>query len=244
MTVSPVTTDEQTSAADALTYLQQLLSMGGRDFRHTQSVLSARIPISKYLFGGTLEVDISWCNDRPLLNSALLRTYFGMYEQAKKLVILVKEWAKSAGIIGAKDGHLSSYAFTNMVIYFLQGYAPVRLPVLPTGALNANGCERLELPINSAAISLGILFVDFVRYYTHCFNWGHEVVSVRCGPHALRESFARLQNLSYTTAIHIEDPFELGRNLNCVLIDPVTKTDTLRKAFQELWTKLCCGQTW
>ena len=198
----------------------------------------------KYIFGGTLEVDISWCNERPLLNSALLRTYFEMYKQAMELVILVKLWAKSAGIIGARDGNLSSYAFTNMVVYFLQCYPHVRLPVVPTDAVKANGWECPELPFSPAPISLGLLFVDFVRYYTHCFNWGHDVVSIRCGPHAPRESFARLQNLHYTTAIHIEDPFELGRNLNCVLIDPVTKTDTLRKAFQELWTKLCCGQTW
>ena len=208
--------------------------MGGRDFRHAQSVLSARIPILKYFLGGTLETDTSWCNERPLLNSVLLRTYFDMYEQAKKLVILIKSWAKSAGIIGAKDGYLSSYAFTNMVEYFLQYYRHVRLPVVPSDAVKAKRCECLKLPFSSAAISLGILLVDFVRYCTHCFSWGHEVVSIRCGPHALRELFARLQNMNNTTAIHIEDPFELGWNLDCVLNDPVAKTDALRNALQEL----------
>jgi DNA polymerase sigma len=44
--------------------------------------------------------------------------------------VFLKWWAKSVGIIGAPFGFLSSYAFTLMIIAFLQNTQPPVLPCL------------------------------------------------------------------------------------------------------------------
>ena len=235
MSISFCEENDLNSAASALGYVQRSLYTSRSRFIHVESVLGARVPILKYLFDDTLLFDISWRNDLAVRNSALLCRYFTMYEQGKYLVILVKMWARSFGIIGSKNGNLSSYAFTNMVIYFLQGFQEVRLPVLSTDTVDAD----LEPRRITGTVSIGKLFIEFVHYYSRDFNWGNEVVSIRCGPRTSHESFPMLRNLHYTKAIHIEDPFELQRNLNSVFRDVELGTQMLRRAFQKCYNDFC-----
>ena len=72
--------------------------------------------------------------------------------------VFLKWWAKSVGIIGAPFGFLSSYAFTLMIIAFLQNTQP---PVLP--------CLQEKLLIRhteSHPFFRGILFFSFAATKT------------------------------------------------------------------------------
>ena len=68
-------------------------------------------------------------------------------------------------------------------------------------------------------------FDDFLDFYANSYKWGTEVVSVRIGRRTDLKSFPRLavttrQGISdrkKADFIHIEDPFDIDRNLSVVL---------------------------
>lgn len=92
----------------------------------------ARIPILCLRFDGAVDVDLSCHNTEPLRNTQLLWAYARANPLVRGLVLLVKRWAKAAGVSGAQDKHLTSYAITLMAVYFLQVHPAFRLPCLPT----------------------------------------------------------------------------------------------------------------
>ncbi len=59
----------------------------------------------------------------------------------------------------------------------------------------------------------------FFEFYASAFYWGYEVVSIRTGQrmYASDPAFAQLNSRDDAEMLHIEDPFLLHRNLNCVL---------------------------
>eukprot|EP00913_Durusdinium_trenchii_P017814 g16739.t1 len=65
-------------------------------------------------------------------NTLFLKAYSNMSPLVKQLVVCIKLWAKGSQLCGALSHHLSSYAFSLMVIFFLQVHPNWRLPVLPT----------------------------------------------------------------------------------------------------------------
>ena len=84
------------------------------------------------------------------------------------------------------------------------------------------------------------LLQGFFYFYAHVFKWGDEVVSIRLGERKFLSSsrFGQLPRGIFSHAdghpaalpvIHIEDPFELQRNLNCVLDQ--TAVTRLKAAF-------------
>jgi len=97
-------------------------------------------------------------------------------------------------------------------------------------------------------LSLAELLCGFFKFYDEEFNWGKEVVSIRIGGQARREineaEFALLSQGSRTMMelppgvekIHIEDPFDLTRNLHCVM--DLEGLIRLRKAFRDISKKL------
>jgi len=102
----------------------------------------AKVPILRLRFEGCLEVDLSCNNRQPLKNTALLACYANMHPAVSRLGRAVKLWAKTAGVCGAADRNLSSYAFTLMVVYFLQVDSQVKLPCLPTDAFDSDNGEQ------------------------------------------------------------------------------------------------------
>lgn len=63
-------------------------------------------------------------------NTTLLSLYAAIDKRCKLLVYVMKAMAKQCGIGDASQGSLSSYAYTLMVIYFLQQRKTPVLPVL------------------------------------------------------------------------------------------------------------------
>lgn len=183
-------------------------------------VANARVPIVKcrYAVRGEeklvgreeeheFDVDVSFCNEVALHNSQLLRSYAKFDIRAHALGVLVKHWAKQRGIRSALDGTLSSYAYTLMVIHFLQRSQILpniqnppeelkkKLGVESTESLLEDGHNvwflnpaeyekvardpELWLGSKRSMEKLSDLLFGFFRYFALEFNMYSEVVSIR-----------------------------------------------------------------
>jgi len=206
------------SARDSLAKLHPFVAHG--NFEVTEVISSARIPLLKMRYCAKLDVDVSFQNSEPLPNTQLLRAYARLSPIIRHLVVLVKVWAKADGVCGAQDGHLSSYSFTLMTLYFLQVDPMVKLPCFPTQAFTGHKHIPPEAHIKwECPLSLPALVNRFFEFYTTSFHWGYEVISIRTGSRLYSNNpmYRQLAGRDVATMIHIEDPFLLNRNLNCVL---------------------------
>eukprot|EP00928_Gymnodinium_smaydae_P068846 TRINITY_DN5212_c0_g1_i1.p1 TRINITY_DN5212_c0_g1~~TRINITY_DN5212_c0_g1_i1.p1 ORF type:complete len:449 (+),score=41.66 TRINITY_DN5212_c0_g1_i1:56-1348(+) len=210
---------------DILCELRSLLENHDK-FSVSELISGARVPILKLKFDGSLDVDISCNNTEPFRNTQLLRAYSDLTPVIRELLVLVKTWAKAAGVVGAKDGNLSSYSLTLMAIYFMQVDPRVNLPCLPVGDFDGG----IEIP-RSAKFTWNLLIPRtallymFFSFYAYEFNWGEEVVAMHLGRRTSRYDpiHGELSDICYPR-LHVSDPFLKDRNLNCVL-----------KAENEVW---------
>jgi len=207
--------------AEAASVLSQRLAPIFRQhsaFEITEEILGARVPILKLCFENELEVDLSCHNLTPLVNTRLLREYCNLDQRIYHLGLAVKLWAKAVGVCGATPGNLSSYAFTLMMLYFLQVHPDVQLPVFPVEAFKKPH-KLLAVASTRPSWRCTLLLVDllksFFRFYAEEFKWGTEVVSVRVGKRQMASEpmFAALR-ARQAQRIHIEDPVQLERNLH------------------------------
>ncbi|CAF5190740.1 unnamed protein product, partial [Rotaria magnacalcarata] len=120
-------------------------------FKNVVPILTARIPIikAKYSQSGT-EIDISLNNILPLENTRLLKTYSNIDPRVRELGVMVKYFAKKFNIGDASHGTLSSYAYTIMVIHFLQQIQP---PVL-------RDPKSIESPITQTCVGWNVYFYN------------------------------------------------------------------------------------
>jgi hypothetical protein len=240
--------DEEENAADRLLAGKVLpLLRACPKFSIVEEILFARVPILKLRFEDDLEVDLSCNNTKPLENTRLLHAYAGFDARVRDLGIAVKTWAKAAQVSGASQSHLSSYAFTLLAIYYMQVAPSVRLPRLPPQAFK-EGAEGMEDERVQAARSgwsctqsLEQLLANFFQFYVHEFHWGSEVVSVRFGERLRSEEilFNQLKGRQLNR-LHVEDPCDHGRNLNCVL--GKLEEQHLYAALKDAWLALHDGR--
>lgn len=209
-------------------------------FSITQAVLNARVPIIKLRFENSLEVDLSCNNTTPLHNTRLLHAYSSLDPRVRELGVAVKLWAKEAQVCGAAFAHLSSYSFVIMVLYFLQVAPKIWLPMLPAQSFleetSADAEERLSAARAgwTCTTTTGQLLIRFFEFYAQEFYWGSEVVSLRFGTRLdVREPFFASLKGRHFPRLHVEDPCDPSRNLNCVL----GENEELR--LQEEFQKAC-----
>ena len=83
--------------------------------------LTKQPPVLK-LLDKKMKFEIDICVDNRLARRAtqLVQAYCAYEERCKKLIILVKDWARRNGFVGSQDGMLSGYGWALLVIYFLQ----------------------------------------------------------------------------------------------------------------------------
>lgn len=194
-------------------------------FAVTEEVLNAKVPILKVQYDTCLDIDLSCQNVQAVQNTKLLRAYAGMHPRVRELGIAVKLWAKAAQVCGACRGHLSSYTFTLLTIYYLQ-VSDAALPCLPTSAFEWGGDGEDDARVQKLRAewvcpkSTAELLANFFLFYTFSFAWGHEVASIRTGGRhlAVEQRYERLRG-RWALRLHVEDPFLLDRNLHCVLGD-------------------------
>lgn len=210
--------------------LAPLLKQNER-FRIVEEVWHTRVPIVKLRFHEELDVDLSCFNLEALRNTGLLRRYAQLSPSVTGFVMAVKAWAKAEGVVGAPQGHLSSYSMTLLALYFLQVDPALQLPCLPL--VDDGACADRW----TCSMPLARVVARFFQFYVHHFGWGREVVSLRLGRRLAAEDavFHRLSRRDHLR-LHVEDPFLHNRNLNCVL-RPKQEAELrckFRKALQEL----------
>merc|ERR1740139_1757513 len=108
-----------------------------------------------------------------------------------------------------------------MVLYFSQVACSPPLPYLP---VNEVANTQLDLEVLTRARpwscekSLHSLFRDFLPFYATSFRWGLEVVAVRSGQRAPDASAVKLLRGAWRPGgLHIQDPYETGRDLGDTL---------------------------
>lgn len=209
------------------------------------TALSAKVPVCTLVcLESKRKVDVTVNNGLPVFNTRLLRYYARLYPDGlvRKLVLLVKCWSKHRDVNGAKDKHLSSYALTLMVIFYLQvGFPEPLLPSLQAMAKELQEGLRTwtqdgrayDVSMVSATTALknwrppsevpdlDTLVRGFFDFYVNRFDFATDLVSVRLGVGSRREhtDFAGKATEHLGGCCWIEDPVETTRNLNCVLTD-------------------------
>ncbi|CAE7877476.1 Tut7 [Symbiodinium microadriaticum] len=206
-----------------------------RGFTINLFIPQAKVPIIKLSLQHAqdrIDCDLSVNNLLPVFNTKLLKSYADLDLRLVELVQTCKAWARDEGVHGADKGNLSSYAFTLMVIFYMQMRGV--LPCLQREALfdpvwYSEGGQRYNVAMEDAGDCSHpggpVSFPDFARFYHDEFEWGERVVSVRTGESAPLEEYPDLRmkprsgitDEEWDYFLHIEDPFDTRRNLNCVL---------------------------
>jgi len=191
-----------------------------------------KVTLMAEVHGKSIPIDFSVNTTTPLYNAALLTECGQIEPRAKELILFVKRWAKDRGVSHAAKGHLSPYAWSLLVIYFLQVCDERGEPLLSniasfktsSGLLRKQQKERLSrltdaVTISSRATSVACLFEEFIHFYTKKFNWRNEAVSVRAGTRRppslpLQLHCVILESGATDVAPSVEDPFAPRRNLS------------------------------
>ena len=102
-----------------------------RECNNVMAITTAKVPIVKFTMKkSNIEGDLSLYNVLAIANTKLLATYANIDTRVKILGYAMKFFAKLCDIGDASRGSLSSYAYTLMVIHFLQQIKPPIVPVL------------------------------------------------------------------------------------------------------------------
>nr|XP_048303596.1 terminal uridylyltransferase 7 isoform X2 [Myodes glareolus] len=211
--------------------------------RNILPITTAKVPIVKFFhLRSGLEVDISLYNTLALHNTRLLSAYSAIDPRVKYLCYTMKVFTKMCDIGDASRGSLSSYAYTLMVLYFLQQRSPPVIPVLQEIYKGEKKPEILvdgwniyffdqidELPTcwpeyGKNTESVGQLWLGLLRFYTEEFDFKEHVISIR--RKGLLTTFKKQWTSKY---IVIEDPFDLNHNLGAGLSRKMT--NFIMKAF-------------
>lgn len=175
-------------------------------------LLDARVPVIKMLdpISG-LQVDVCVNNTLAVRNTELIKAYVDLDPRFRYVCILVKRWAKKRDLNDAYHGTLSSYAYTLMVIHYLQIVQPPVLPCLQqmlkgkrvrSGTnlpqeLTDNGSNKLYNTYFDRSVTpetwksknlspVHELLLGFFKYYAFNFKNKTDLVSIRLGTKASR----------------------------------------------------------
>ncbi|KAM9367996.1 terminal uridylyltransferase 7 [Phaethornis superciliosus] len=211
--------------------------------RNVLPITTAKVPIVKFFHVRSgLEVDISLYNTLALHNTRLLSSYAAIDPRVKYLCYTMKVFTKICDIGDASRGSLSSYAYTLMVLYFLQQRNPPVIPVLQeiyrepkkpeilVDGWNVYFFDKIEELVNvwpdcgKNTESVGQLWLGLLRFYTEEFDFKEHVICIR--RKNLLTTFKKQWTSKY---IVIEDPFDLNHNLGAGLSRKMT--NFIMKAF-------------
>lgn len=220
-----------------------LKSAQRQGFHDIECVPFARVPVVKGTFmhagnpftpDGSLHFDICFMNDIAVANSSLLSQYAAVHEKVKHFLLAVKAWARDSKVNSAANNRISSYAWTNMAIFYLQiigmvpnlqceelmkqhGFQPdprgnpeehfvnaLHTAYLQWEIVRDSDVWKPRKDLNTMPVSL--LLYGFFHFYTRAFSISLMAVSIRRGRSVLPKAAFPKANLVH---ICIEDPFEL-----------------------------------
>ena len=179
-----------------------------------------------------VECDISIDNKMAVYNSTLLRAYTRIDPRVAVLGCNMKRFVKECDVCDASEGGLSSYAYTLMVIYFLQQTEQPVLPVpqelyggqqpaaQPADMIeHLNTCYTRDGDLTSVwnlnknnKESISELWIALLKFYTEEFSVKDTVISIR-----QKGVLPKMAKNWHGPGFAIEDPFnvtyDLGRGL-------------------------------
>ncbi|XP_063311049.1 terminal uridylyltransferase 7 isoform X2 [Pelobates fuscus] len=241
MTIDGIENAEDLDCIKTIEDLARLLRKH-QGLRNILPITSAKVPIVKFYHGRSgLEGDISLYNTLALHNTELLASYAAIDPRVKYLCYTMKVFTKICDIGDASRGSLSSYAYTLMVLFFLQQRNPPVIPVLQeiykdkkpeilVDGWNAYFFSQLDElrhywpDFGKNKESVGELWLGLLRYYTEDFDFKEHVICIR--RKSLLTTFKKQWTSKY---IVIEDPFDLNHNLGAGLSRKMT--NFIMKAF-------------
>ena len=213
-----------------------------REFSSMQPIARARVPVVKGKWSSkpdgsqqaVLDFDICFFNGIAYENSSLLKEYAMVDKRVAALIRLTKQWAKEYKIGSAMESCMSSYAWSNLVIFYLQAVGIV--PNLQSQELmkKANAYPDVDDPDHhiknldtfflrweqvkphwkprkgSEIVTVTALFYGFIRFYTLDYPTSILLISIKRGPVTLDSGIAwpRLVFGKTKSPFTIEDPFE------------------------------------
>uniref|UniRef100_A0A7S0JXP7 PAP-associated domain-containing protein n=1 Tax=Cafeteria roenbergensis TaxID=33653 RepID=A0A7S0JXP7_CAFRO len=253
--------DKRGDGSSPLIYsLLMELNRSDRVFRLDGHRPHAKVPVLKLTHRpSNTNIDVVCNNVLGVHNSRLLRAYmtFDVLQRPLALASIVKLWARRRNINDSTQDTLSSYAYTLMVVFFLQqrGVLPnLQAPGLlrayerwrgaPMPAVTVHGFKlrycadeeflgklaefRLESRRFSTE-SIGSLLLGFFTYYASVFDWEQHAVSVRLGRPRPRKGW----EAGVRGRMGIEDPFENERDL-CATLGKNGRLRGQERIFSEL----------
>ncbi|XP_050801520.1 terminal uridylyltransferase 7 isoform X3 [Gopherus flavomarginatus] len=242
MTIDGLETSEGLDCIRIIEELARVLKKHS-GLRNVLPITTAKVPIVKFFHVRSgLEVDISLYNTLALHNTRLLSSYAAIDSRVKYLCYTMKVFTKMCDIGDASRGSLSSYAYTLMMLYFLQQRNPPVIPILQeiykepkkpeilVDGWNVYFFDKIdELPAcwpdyGSNTESVGELWLGLLRFYTEEFDFKEHVICIR--RKNLLTTFKKQWTSKY---IVIEDPFDLNHNLGAGLSRKMT--NFIMKAF-------------
>lgn len=191
-------------------------------------LIRAKVPILKFFDRITgFECDLNINNSVGIRNTHLLKAYSLVDERMAQLMFAVKYWARYCGINDASCGTFNSYSLALMVIFYLQvGVTPPIAPVLQRDEkeLFSLDLEVEQLPRfdqipqkyrSSNPMTVGELFVGFIKYFTSVFRFGTDIASIRTGKIIKRSTMDDDPQWS-EKYICIEEPFDRSNTARAV----------------------------
>lgn len=150
---------------------------------HSEVEIPLRLPVDARYGPELYRFPFDFClSSTGLRNSHLLGEALEQHPYSRHLLLVLKKWGRSSGIINSIDGLLASYALTVMLVHFLAvvgaipKISPERLASGPN-ALNPNPQYRPLADATPAAMpTVGYLFALFFEYYSSVFNYKESVV--------------------------------------------------------------------
>ncbi|KAF9960962.1 hypothetical protein BGZ70_008427 [Mortierella alpina] len=189
------------------------------------AIADARVPIVTFWYRRwDIFCDIS-INQKPsIYNSKLVKTYAAIDPRLQTIWFSLKHLAKKQGILSAKDGFLSSYALTMMLITYLQTRSPPVLPrlqqsqnpilVQTVDGIDCSFDQDWRSHVEAAQwnrASSGELLVGLLRYFGHQFDYSTMEVNPRLGQ--FRAQGASRTGLKRSGGFSVMDPFLVDRNV-------------------------------
>ncbi|KAG8182580.1 hypothetical protein JTE90_021718 [Oedothorax gibbosus] len=197
-----------------------------KHFGHT-IFIPARCPILNFMGvkgrQANICCDLTCRNKLVVCNTELLKFFGSLDSRVIPLVITLRWWAKSLRLI--KEAALSSYAFTLMIIFFLQNSRPSVLPNvndlmdLSESSTYVAGWpvsfrqDKGSIPETANQDTEEQLLEKFFEFYWN-FEFERYAVCVRTGKPLLLEDLKTGSNVGFQiTHISIQDPFNLSHNV-------------------------------
>mmetsp|Transcript_1092 Transcript_1092/g.3399 ORF Transcript_1092/g.3399 Transcript_1092/m.3399 type:complete len:437 (-) Transcript_1092:1187-2497(-) len=196
----------------------------------------ASVPIIKFRHTRLgITGDLSFGSRDGIVNSFLLKAYSELQPKFRDLTLLIKLWAKRRRVGDASKGYLSSYAWTLLVLFYLQSTSAIpvidvvpALRLLSSSQLTLQQRENLlwlmryfkahatEVRPVSTKSGVAELLDGFFDYYARQSTLGTSVVSTRKG-RVLKTEETRCYNPLRPAFLHVEDPLidtiNVGRHL-------------------------------